>query len=304
MKLATTTSDFAYYGKGYRESLELIREAGFKYVDLSMYTPFENDELLLSDNWKENAKKLREFAENLGLTFVQAHSPGGNALDENDAQRTIDLTIRSILVCGELGIPNTVVHAGCADGIGKDEFYEKNKVFYEKLFPAMEETGVNVLTENSTNANMHGRYYLIDGEDMRNFIKYVNHPLLHGCWDTGHANIEGVQYEHIKALGDELYALHINDNCGKMDEHIIPYFGTVNMDDVMHGLIDIGYNGYFTFEATNTLRPADYPYMGSRRRFESDKRLFYPSLFMQKHMERLMYEIGEHILKKYDMFSE
>ena len=45
------------------------------------------------------------------------------------------------------------------------------------------------------------------------------------------------------------YALHIQDNFGNDDHHIMPYFGSMNIDSVMHGLNDIGYKGYFTFEA-------------------------------------------------------
>ena len=104
-------------------------------------------------------------------------------------------------------------------------------------------------------------------------------------------------------LGKDLYALHINDNSGRGDEHVIPYCGTLNMDDIMHGLIDSGYTGYFTFESCNTLRPAKY-WQGDRHVFAADTRLSEPQLFMHKKVERLMYEIGEYILKSYDCFEE
>ena len=52
---------------------------------------------------------------------------------------------------------------------------------------------------------------------MRAFSEYVHHPLFHSCWDTGHGNVEGAQYDQILALGDDLRAVHINDNRGAQE---------------------------------------------------------------------------------------
>lgn len=304
MKLATTTDDLFLYCTNYTERIKHVIEAGFRYIDLGMYDIKDDDELLSSDNWRENAERIGEYAKNNGALFVQAHSPGGNPLTEDEAsERLIDATIRSIEICGILKIPNIVVHAGMLPGIDKKEYFERNRTFFRKLFPAMEKNNVNVLCENSTKANMRDMYFTNSGEDMESFIQYVNHPLFHGCWDTGHANIEGSQYSQILALGKDLYALHINDNRGMQDEHLIPYFGTVNMDEIMHALIDCGYKGYFTFEGSSTLR-TEKSWFGDRRSFDGDNRLVQPQLFMQKQLLKLMYDIGVYILKKYDCYEE
>ncbi len=97
-----------------------------------------------------------------------------------------------------------------------------------------------------------------------------------------------------------MYALHINDNRGICDEHIIPFFGTFNMDDVMCALTDINYKGVFTFEAGSSLK-FENNWLAPRHKFEKSKKLINPEIFMQKHLESLMYEIGEYILKSYDM---
>ena len=306
MKLATTTSDFGSFCANDCERIGEIRAAGFRYVVLSQYSIKTNADLLLADDWRDTVARMKETADRLGVTFVQSHSPGGNALDPDPAKvdELVAVTNRSIAVCAALGIPNTVVHAGFAKGIGKDEFFEKNADFYRRLFPAMEEYGVNVLVENSTRANMGSRYYLYTGADMKEFIDYVDHPLFHACWDTGHANIEGGQAEQIRALGSDLYALHINDNRGERDEHLIPYLGTVNMDDVMTALTEIGFEGPFTFEASSVLRPSRY-WLGNRREFaEVSPRLAEPTIAMQRDLERLMFHVGEHILCAYGLLED
>lgn len=305
MKLATTTGDFNRYVKSYQERIDCVCEAGFKYIDLSMYEVAENDELLISDNWSENAKVILDNTQKRGAEFVQAHGPGGNPLTEDSAvfDELVRATIRSIDVCGVLGIPNIVVHGGFLGGISKEEYFERNKKFFEMLFPAMERNNVNVLCENSTHKNLADIYFTNSGADIKEFVDYVDHPLFHACWDTGHGNCEGNQYDDILAIGSDLYAVHINDNSGRGDEHVLPYFGTVNMDEIMNALIDINYKGIFTFECDAPLRPAKC-WQGDRRFFERDKRLSEPQLFMQKQVEKLLYDMGEYILKAYDCYEK
>ncbi len=304
MKIATTTGDFDRFLNTYQERIDAVIEAGFKYIDLSLYTIYKNDELLVSNNWKDNAKAILDKTLTKGAMFVQGHSPGGNPIaGDSNSEMLIDATIRSIDICGILGIPNIVVHAGTLDGMDKKLFFEKNKKFFDKLIPAMERNNVNVLCENSTQKNVGNSYFTNSGKDMKEFVEYINHPLFHACWDTGHGNCEGNQYDEILEIGNDLFAVHINDNSGKGDEHIIPYLGTVNMDEVMTALIDIDYKGIFTFEAGSSLRPAIY-WQGNRMEFKRDNRLSEPQLFMQKQIEKLLYDMGVYILKQYDCYED
>lgn len=225
-----------------------------------------------------------------------------NALSENteEVEFLIKATIRSIEICKELGIKNTVAHCGFAANIDKDEFFKRNSRFYEKLFPAMEACNVNVLVENSMITQF---YYLNSGKDMCEFLKYVGHPQLHACWDTGHGNILGTQYEHISELGDDLYAIHYNDNHGNLDEHILPFMGILNHDEVINALIDINYKGYFTLECSSSLLQNDN-WLFKRKQYIKSERLINPQLFMQRRIEALLYDTAEYILSAYDIFEK
>lgn len=303
MKIATTTEDFAPYYKTDREIIKKLHQAGFRYVDLSMYTFTRNCPYMM-DGWEHVVAELKEEAQRLGMKFVQAHSQGGNPLskDRGQVDFIVDATIRSIEICHALGIENTVVHCGFEKGISKEEWFEKNREFYKRLFPAMESCGVNVLIENSTAANMGDMYFCNSGKDMVEFLEYVDHPLLHACWDTGHANCEGSQYDEILALGKELYAIHYNDNHGFKDEHLIPYLGTLNHDEVMNALIDVGFKGYFTLECSSSLIKNNY-WLGGRRKFPRDTRLCDPHLFMQEKLEALLYSTAKYILESYHLYE-
>lgn len=302
MKLATSTGDFDLFCPTYQERTAFVHRAGFKYIDLSLYTVAENDALILSDSWQKTAEELKEYALANSVRFVQCHSPNTNPLDESQTEMSVQWNIRAIEVCGALGIQNMVVHSGWDPNANKQEWFKRNKAFFSRLFDAMEKNNVNVLHENTTSANMPWFYPKTAG-DMLEFSAYVDHPMFHSCWDTGHANIEGDQYREILTLGNDLYALHINDNRGSADEHIIPYFGTLNMDGVMCALRDIGYKGFFTFEAGSTLRPKNC-WLGNRRDFSGDTRLAEPTLELQSALEEFMYRVGKHVLSAYGLFEE
>jgi len=307
MKIATTTGDFGFYCTSDEERIRELYCAGFRYIDLSMYS-FTPASVYMQPDWKEHVLKIRSLADELGMQFVQAHSQGGNPLSEDAAHVDflLSATIRSIEICEMLGIRNTVVHNGQASGLSKEEWFVKNKAFYEKLFPTMERCGVNVLCENSTRSNMGDRYFINSGKDMREFIDFVGHPQIHGCWDTGHANCEGNQYDDIMAVGSELYAIHYNDNHGAKDDHVAPFLGRLNHDEVLHALIDVGFDGYFTLECDSTLIRYNQ-WTGKRRRFEAKEvplKLCEPQLFMQRHVEAMMYDTAKWMLETYGLFEE
>lgn len=298
MRLATTTGDLERWFPTYEEQLAEIARAGFRNVDLSMYR-MGRSHRFLGEDWEREVDKVAECAARLGLTFVQAHSIGGNPLcrDEN-FDHLLAATVRSVEVCGKLGIPATVVHSGVMAGIGQEEYYRLNRDFYRLLFPAMEKTGVAVLIENSCKPNMGGNYFFFDGQDMKDFLRYADHPLLHACWDTGHANVEGHQYEDIVALGDDLWALHINDNRGGGDEHVMPFLGTTSFDEVMQALAAIGYSRHFTLECDSSLR-SYLNWQGNRRAFGEKGPLAEPPRELAVIMEQALCVAGAHLLRAY-----
>lgn len=294
MKLATTTCDFSFLPTP-EERVKHVADAGFRFIDMSFYDK-PDIEPFMGDDWRERALALREYTEGLGCRFVQAHSPGGNPLNPAETEWLVQSTIRSVEVCEVLGIPFTVAHAGMLPGIGKDEYFRLNRAFYERLFPTMERCGVQVLVENSTRANMGDMYYLNDGASLREFLDWVGHPLLNACWDTGHANCEGHQYPDLAALGSRLSAVHINDNRGRMDEHLPPFAGSLSLDEVMDGLREIGFPGPFTFEC-GSLPIHSGNWLVAKKPYQKSTALQEPPLFMHDRVERLIYEIGRYVLE-------
>lgn len=299
MKLATTTGDFRIHAKDQFEAIDYIAQSGFKYIDYNFGMDLRNKTGVFSDDWKCYIEKLKNFVESKGLKLVQSHAPMGQPFVDGEA--FIDINKRCIEACAMLGIDNTVVHSGHLKGIStKEESFEKNKEFYNKLLPFAEAHGVYVLTENFNKMFDPNWFWADDAQTVLELVEYIDHPMLKVCWDTGHGNMKDIpQHESLKLLGKYVHALHVQDNWSTGDHHIAPFFGTMNLDSLMHGLKEIGFNGYFTFEADAMFMPPH-----RRRPFEEDKRLLCVPLEIMIKGENLLYEIGKHILTAYDCFEE
>ena len=298
MKLATRTGDFAGYTTSQSEALGYLREAGFRYADYSFGDDFNTRTGIYGD-FARHVADVAEAAAKLGIQLVQAHSPMGKPLAPDNAA-FIEDTVRCVDACGAWGIPNLVVHSGYTYGLSKEETFAENKKFFAPILARAEKYGVNILVENFNKMHTEGVYWIDNAPDLLTMIEYVDHPLFHAVWDTGHGNLQEMpQHEALSLLGDHVRALHIQDNLGDRDTHLMPYLGTLNLDDVMHGLAKIGYNGYFTFEVGGIFLPA-----AKRRTFEADTRLASASLDLRRHMERYLFEMGKYILTAYDCFEE
>lgn len=301
MKLATTTGDFSAYTTSQSEAIRYIREAGFRYADYNFGMDVTARTGIALPDWKQQIESVRRTAEEIGIAFVQSHAPMGRPLvkDEN-YPRFMEINRRCIEACAMLGIPNIVVHSGYAPGLSVEETFERNKAFYCELLPVAERFGVEILTENFNRMYKPDVYWVDSAKDLRALIDYIDHPLLHACWDAGHGNLQDMpQDAELRLLGSHVHALHIQDNLGDKDTHIAPFFGTLNLDSLMYGLADIGYKGYFTFEASNMLLSAK-----QRRSFDKDQRLACAPLGLRAKAEALLYEIGRTVLEEYGCLEE
>ena len=298
MKLATTTGDFSAYTISQEESLAHIRNAGFKYADYNFSTDYSRENGVYAEDFAAYIDRVGNAAERIGIKLVQAHAPMGKPL-EDDGTCFAD-TLRCVDACGAWGIPNLVVHSGYVRPLTREETFERNKAFYLPLLERAERYGLNILVENFNKMSIDGLYWIDNAPDLLRQIEVVDHPLFHAVWDAGHANMQDMpQDEALRLLGSHVRALHIQDNMGDHDTHLAPFLGTMNLDAVIHGLLDIGYEGYFTFEVGGFFTPAS-----KRRPYARDTRLAAPPIELRDAFERYLYELGKCVLERYDIYEE
>ena len=299
MKLATTTGDFSAYTANQLEAMEYIAKAGFKYIDYSFGIDYKNQSGIFGDDIYGYIEKVKAHTDRLGVKLVQAHSPMGKPLSDEDGSFT-EATRKCIEACGLWEIENIVIHTGYREGLSPEETFRENRAFFMPLLHEAEKYNVNILAENFNKRCYESLYWIDNATDLLKMIEEVSHPLFHAVWDAGHANMQEMpQDEELRILGSHVRALHIQDNMGEKDTHHFPFCGSLSLDCLMHGLMDIGYSGYFTFEASNLFSSGK-----TRRSFEKDERLLNLPLSLKLKAEELLYEIGKTVLTAYGLYEE
>lgn len=74
------------------------------------------------------------------------------------------------------------------------------------------------------------------------------------CLDLGHAHIGGDPAAAVRTAAPRLIHLHVSDNRGERDDHLVPGRGTIPWDRTVAALSGIGYDGAFTLELRDFTR--------------------------------------------------
>ena len=313
MKLSQTNGPILHFYDGdLHSSLLHLKNAGFKYVDISFFTQYLPGSSYFTTDNEVLAEQYRRELETLELIPVQSHEPSGNSMGGDGGRYYFKKTPLAIDLAGKIGIPSITLHTGePATLMSREEYIEKQAEIFKQLIPYAEKYGTELLVENIS-FEVGGRH-LATADDLNEVLDRIDHPLFGACWDTGHGNLNKQNlYETIITLGDKLMALHVHDNCAyfepsyrhhRIDMHTTPFatqYASVNYDALLQGLVDIGYKGTFNFEVltmTRSIRPA-FTYNG-----EVVRTLEKPPIFLWKQAQTLLYNTGKYMLECYGLFE-
>jgi len=71
------------------------------------------------------------------------------------------------------------------------------------------------------------------------------------CLDYGHAHLMGGAPEAIDALSGHIISTHVHDNGGTLDDHLVPFTGTIDWTAALTATWKVGYTGRLTFEVAD-----------------------------------------------------
>lgn len=260
------------------EAFKNLKEWGFEAVDYGLggFIKGNTWEGEYDDFYEKSLEELYEFltptkeaAAKYDIEITQTHAPCPNYIEGNDAfnEYMYMATEKSLALCNFLGCDKIVVHPMIS--LDKEKQEKLNLEFYRKLMPLAKKYKVKICLENLSGTVRH-RY--IEGVcsssgEVNKYIDTLNaeagEDLFGFCLDIGHANVHAKDMNwFIRELGKNLTCLHIHDNNGIQDHHMLPYTqiepGT-NWEGMICGLRAIGYKGAISFEAFNAIRqmPAD-----------------------------------------------
>ncbi len=266
------------------EGFAMIKRAGFSCADFSLNDYLTNTSIYqsqLNSFFDKSIQELREFftphkmgAEAAGIQINQVHMPYPTYVPGADQEVNDYLwqqvAPKSMEVCSFLQCKYMVIHGfKLMRFIGSEEAeWKETERFIDLLASDAKRMGITLCIENLYDGRGS---HLVEGPccDARRVVARIDRinekygaEILGFCFDTGHANLVGIDFEHfITTLGNRLKVLHIHDNDGIGDLHQIPFTfarrrentSSTDWEGFIRGLRNIHFDGVLSFETAPVL---------------------------------------------------
>lgn len=269
-----------------KKALKMIKEAGFSFYDITLFLKGVTEHIGTGLDYVDNALRLKEYADSIGLTCEQAHAYFTGGISEESFKYRYDYIPKDIHIASILGAKAIVIHAV------NEYSFEENIEYIRRFIPYAHKYNIKIAVENCWGVK-DGKICPMSTSTPESFVRFIdtiNDPYVVACLDIGHAEMNQLgtsAEEMIKALGNRLYCLHIHDNDKWSDSHQIPYTHKIPFSRVLKALKDINYQGNITFEVETCYNKGECP--DAELPFE-----LYPAFL------RLQYEIGKYFVEYLD----
>jgi len=172
-------------------------------------------------------------------------------LDAERRERSLAMHREAVDMAAALGGCILVTHDIVIPDPGVEDSSRKRDVFLKNLGQIAEYAAprdVRIALENT------GLGYTREPDRLAGLIEDLGAANVGAVIDTGHRNLCGDPVEALRVVGNHLISLHLHDNHGEEDEHLLPGRGVIDWSGVVQALRDVDYDGVFMYELT---RPDD-----------------------------------------------
>jgi sugar phosphate isomerase/epimerase len=257
------------------QAVQVFAKHGWHYLELS---ECHAHDLAARGDPAQVGEPFRQFAADQGVSFLQGHLPvvqyshpdrhksrgrsGEPYFDtapasDRECAQALDTVKRWLDLFGALGVQAAVLHLGGYTlrdaGWPEEAIFERRVETLARIVEHAADRDIAICIENMSFPNC-GTETL---EKIAAFITGVGADNLGVCLDTGHANMVGLDcVEFVCDAGDLLKALHIHDNVGTEDNHVLPYeLSSIPWERVLAALAETGYEGVFNLEIPGRRSP-------------------------------------------------
>lgn len=154
-----------------------------------------------------------------------------------------------------IGVKSMVLHCDefRGENIPKEVKRERNLEKLKLIAEHVKNKDITICLENLTSARLEISEDILTSrtaDDLLYYIEKLGSDRFGFCLDTGHLNLtDKNQEKFILTAADKLKALHIADNEGVWDQHMMPYGkGNINFVKVAKALRKVDYHGLFNLE--------------------------------------------------------
>jgi len=233
-----------------------IEDAIEKFIENGIYCSELSDEhgrelLDRNDDISATVKAFSAFLKEKNFELSQGHLYLSIKICSDES--ALQTLYRWIDFYEMIGIKNMVLHCDnmLQTSLTRQERVEKNIEKLKALAEYIKDKEITVCLEN-LRPHFSEDEELVDrnADDLLYIIDRVGSDRLGICLDTGHLNLtDKNQREFILKAGSRLKAIHIADNEGKSDQHLMPFTcGQVDFCDVVKALHQVNYSGLFNLE--------------------------------------------------------
>jgi sugar phosphate isomerase/epimerase len=169
------------------------------------------------------------------------------SLNPKIRESSITQVKEAIRISSDLGIKVVTIHPGHKSPLGAyfaDKFSLTNKKSIKELDKIGEEYGVILALENMPQMWISLCH---DAQQIKELIMDTNLKI---CFDFGHANLSDAINE-IMELKENFANIHIHDNLGDHDYHLVLGEGNIDIPGILLGLSE--YKGDYIIESTNLI---------------------------------------------------
>lgn len=260
MLLSTSTNICAFRPDGGKNGLdfciEKCAERGYTVLDINLCEAMNPSSRLRCDDWEVYVQEIASIGRRLGVEFRQSHLPYYDIFGANSEDKIVlmeELIRRSIIASGVLGVKWAVAHPGTVYTAGHDvnASLTQNLTYYSRHLETAKQAGVGIALENDFEYRSapYQRIFAASVEELCALCDAFASPLIGICYDFGHANLTGgFHKQNLTRIGKRLKAVHVQDNNGMKDQHLMPFFGNIDWAEAMAELATCGYEGDLTYE--------------------------------------------------------
>ena len=210
-------------------TIDAVKKAGFKNTFIQWY----------DKDFSISQLKQVEYIKKLGLNIEFAHLGYQNIneiwIDGEIGDRLVDRYCKDILDCHNLGINMVVMH-----------------LVSKWIAPKYNEIGLNRIKKIVEYADKLGIKIAFENTKLLGYIEYVldniNNDNIGICFDVGHYHCNNKDNWNISRFKDKIFCVHLHDNNGLSDQHLLPLDGTINWPKIIKLLNELNYNGPITLE--------------------------------------------------------
>jgi sugar phosphate isomerase/epimerase len=231
VKLSVNTD----YAKGTGDPSQYLRriaDIGFSHVHWCHHW---NTDFLYS---KWEIEEIQKWLTNCELQLLDLHGSIGTEKNwtsprEYERLAGVELVQNRVEMTAQLGGKVIVMH------VPNESMNLPLRKSLEQLEPFVGARGVRIAIENTNNFDVIAQLL---SEYAPNYLGL--------CYDSGHGNMSRTGLERLEILKDRLISVHLHDNDGSSDQHMLPFSGTTDWRRLARIIAASGYTEPLSMEVS------------------------------------------------------